>query len=213
MVYREGGRHEYGGHLAEYDTLGECNLGEEYLRAWKERSEQYLKRSGKQGSMNGYLPYKESLDIIREHINPDRALEPERSFANDLRIEVIDELGFGTDEDMDRVRYYPAGGKWEQGKGSALDRFHGVDAWIEVETSEGPLVVTLDASKKVKSYNPDYVAGEGLLKADLWVPEVPDTPDETDKMIQSLARQVVTVLKKKASERRGGTELLNQNSV
>lgn len=85
-----------------------------------------------------YQGYKQSIMYVKEHQRGDPA-HPARFFPRSLleRLRTNPELNINSDE---QIRFYTA-------VGSSLDRFHGVDAFFEYNTSDGKSVrVTIDVT-------------------------------------------------------------------
>ena len=95
-----------------------------------------------------YKPYKTAMDVARKtqaYLSSDSKYspsDPEPRFANDLHATIAEKLGV---DNYDDLRYYTA-------LGTELDRFHGVDAFFEldIQGSTEPIIVTLDLT-----LNPD----------------------------------------------------------
>lgn len=132
-----------------------------------------------------YVPYKEALKDVRLR-QPWSPYDPKRPFARDVRLEVIDRLGFTDKAGFEHVGFFTA-------VGSALDYYHGVDAFLEValdidlaklertpresvmrsDYKPGTYVrVTLDVTTREKD------ADEQKADVVIWVP--PDGIDEND---------------------------------
>ncbi|MBI4437849.1 hypothetical protein HY631_02765 [Candidatus Uhrbacteria bacterium] len=148
------GTHDfYSGRLNERDVLGEFRGTSEYGAAFREAANE-----------RGYVTYDRAMELVRRYSSED-PLNPKKPFARELRLAVLDELGFEEDADTDRVKFYSA-------VGTPLDVFHGVDAWIELVTQRGRRhAVTLDVTM-----NP----GKETHKADVIVQAIPD-PSEDEK--------------------------------
>ncbi len=130
----------------------------------------------------GYVGYEASLDLVRKHGTQD-PLNPDKPFANELRLAVIEALGLETEEEMDRVKFYTA-------VETPADQFHGIDGWIEYETADGRrIVVTVDVTK-----NPNKDA----WKADVIIPEISDPSEDEDRFIaqaEEYGQQVASVIR------------------
>lgn len=88
---------------------------------------------------NGSVFYRDALSLVKK-FQPGDPKNPERGFARDLRIEILDELGLTDEKDMDRLEFYTA-------VGSPFDQWHGVDSFFELRQKLGAsLRVTLDAA-------------------------------------------------------------------
>lgn len=103
------------GHMVEHEAFGEVK---ETLR--RERS---------------YMPYRQSIETVKNHQPWDDPTDPEPRFANDLHATVFDDLGLNAED----VRFYTA-------VGSSLDHHHGVDAFFEIGVDKQVDIVTLDVT-------------------------------------------------------------------
>lgn len=99
------------------------------------------------------------IDLIREYAGDDPE-DPRQPTAKDLRIEVLDFLESqqeDANETQNTLRYYTA-------VGTPLDEFFGIDAWLEYETPEGTVMVTiditLDPEKLQHGYKADVIVGQ-----------------------------------------------------
>lgn len=72
----------------------------------------------------GFVFYRDALSLAKK-FQPGDPKNPERGFARDLRIEILDELGLTDEKNMDRLEFYTA-------VGSPLDQWHGIDAFFEL---------------------------------------------------------------------------------
>lgn len=98
-----------------------------------------------------YLSYDAALEQVKESYSKDPT-DPQPLFANDLHAEVAEELGL---EDYSELKLYSA-------VNSALDRYHGVDAFFEHRGAR----VTMDVTKnpaKTEGYKADIILGEEEL--------------------------------------------------
>jgi hypothetical protein len=139
--------------MNERDVLGEFRPTREGVQAFRAAADE-----------RGYITHARSMELIRQFSMEDPT-NPAKPFAKELRLAVIDELGLEEDADLDRIRYYSA-------VGTALDHFHGVDAWMEFVPEHGrPAVVTMDATM-----NPDKLAH----KADIIIQSFPDPSEDEE---------------------------------
>lgn len=111
--------------------------------------ERFPKNSGADAD---YKTYQDALEQVKNDYLGDPA-DPQPRFANDLHAEVAQELGL---EDWSGLKFYTA-------VNSALDRYHGVDAFFEY----GDARVVMDATKnpaKAGGYKPGVmIIGEQEL--------------------------------------------------
>lgn len=147
----------YTGKMNERDVFGSFLPSQKFLDAYRAVAKK-----------NGYVGYEAALDLVRNHGIQD-PLNPDKPFANELRLAVIEALGLETEKDMDRVKFFTA-------VETPADQFHGIDGWIEYETEDGRrIVVTVDVTK-----NPNKDA----WKADVIIPEITDPSVDEDLFLQ-----------------------------
>lgn len=180
---------KYYGTDLEKDLFGEMKFTVEYKRKYKELVEKHKNRA----NISGFVPYKESIDLIREHYAQDPT-NPEKDFSNDLRLEIGEKLGLEGD-DLDRLKFYTAVG----GDKSPLDFFHGTDAFIDLESVDNDprklITIKLDASLRK--------LGDKKLKADLQIEDMPDPNEEEDayfEKIEGYAKDISDIIKNKVEE-------------
>lgn len=129
------------------------------------------KNQGKDGPQGLYLNFSDSLQQIRDFTsqNPEN---PTADFANDVRIELLDQLEI-SDEDSPTLRFYTALLRSPKQHTSA-DVYHGVDSWFEwqPEGFEQPIIVLLDAT-----LNPNKISRDDKLL----ISKVPDIRDAITK--------------------------------
>lgn len=90
-----------------------------------------------------YEDYKTAMENIRSR-QPYSPENPTIPFARDLRIEIIDQMGFVDPSQYSHVRMYAA-------VGSAFDVYHGVDAFVEIDVDAKRTVrVTIDITTRNK---------------------------------------------------------------
>jgi hypothetical protein len=156
---------EHRGKLNEFDIFGYQMT----QSAWYSRARELG------ANERGFLPYEKAVELARE-FQPSDPTNPETDFPNDLRIAIIERLeekGLLEPDKEDSVKFYSA-------IGMPLDIYHGVDAFIEVEDSEGNIYrVTLD-----ETTNPKKLA-EGH-KANLVFAPLPDAVEEQDKYLREV---------------------------
>ncbi|MEA3249857.1 MAG: hypothetical protein U9Q03_05935 [Patescibacteria group bacterium] len=140
----------------ERSLFGEADVrGDEY--------DAEMKRLG--ADEQSHLKFGPALELVKKFQPSDDAENPSRPFFNDLRIEIVDVLEeFGVEAD---VRAYTA-------VGTPLDKYHGTDAFVEIEVGGQEVIVTFDAT-----LNPDKL--QGGHKADLMVGDMPDPLDDSEE--------------------------------
>ncbi|MDP3244657.1 MAG: hypothetical protein Q8M83_03290 [bacterium] len=136
----------------------------------------------------GYLSYNKALRLVRE-CQPGDPTDPKKDFSRDLRVAIIDDLKIEPGQE-NAVKIYTA-------LRSPLDKFHGVDAVVEIEEGKKIRRATLDVSlntKKGEGYKADVVA----------LGEIPDPTEGGQaeelylKRVEEIAEEIVKVLKKAA---------------
>ena len=114
----------------------------------------------------------------------------------DLRIAVIDALGYQTNKDMDLVKIYTA-------VGSPLDVWHSVDLFIEVEDKNhlSSKIVNFDFKAGIESGDAEEEQRQHVheAKADILIfaKDIPDAETESKKYIakmDEIARKVAEIL-------------------
>ena len=91
-----------------------------------------------------YMPFQEAMALARR-LCPWDPTDPEPRQANDLHFHVCRALGV---DDFSRVRVFSA-------LGTPLDRFHGVDFWVEF--GDGVVTIDLTANKSKNRHKADVV--------------------------------------------------------
>ncbi len=147
----------YSGRELEVDVLGKPKFPPAYEAAYRRLAHE----------KGGYLPYHQAQALIRE-FNPDDPTNPKQDFARDARLAICDALELD-EEDMDSVKFYSA-------VGTALDIYHGVDGWFEIDCEDlkaGHLhaEVSLDVTKRADKLDEGH-------KADVMIGDVAAPDDE-----------------------------------
>ena len=176
------------GRTFEFQMLGQIDVDD------KRYKELLARLSG--SSQPGYLGRSQSIELAKE-CQPGDPENPNKSFLNDLLIEVQDQFEVAGIEAT--VRAYTA-------VGTPLDHLHGVDAFITVTVDGREFVCTLDIT-----LNPDKQASGH--KADLIVGEVAD-PNVNNlqqnkylEQVEEIGRKIVTMLLKKVTTKQSQAEL------
>ena len=148
----------------------------------------YQKELKKAMKPNGFVFYRDALNLVKK-FQPGDPKNPERGFARDLRIAILDELGLTEEKDMDRLEFYTA-------VGSPLDHWHGVDSFFELRQKLGsPLRATLDAMMVSEA---EKIARGQSVKADILVSEKELHLDDEAKLEEEqkrIAKQIVAIFK------------------
>jgi len=157
------------------------------------KNPEYQKELAKVTKQNGFVFEHDALKLVKK-FQPEDPRNPERAFARDLRIEIIDQLGLTEEKDMDRVKFYTA-------IGTPLDKWHGIDGFFEIEEANGQIIrITLDATtidkeeknKRGQEIKADIVVGEKWLNlAD---------EEKLPEKIKEFAKEIVNIFKAKEQE-------------
>ncbi len=157
------------GNLFEWQFIGEVDTANPGYRKELKKLQEEAAEKGKTG---GFISREQSLELAKKFQPYDPANPHEKPFARDIRVSLIDLMiikGLITEseEDKDRIKFYTAGG-------TPLDKFHGIDAFLEFEDKGGKkYLVTFDLS-----LNPN----KQKYKSDIIVAELPDPNLEEDTM-------------------------------
>jgi hypothetical protein len=105
----------------------------------------------------GYVPYREAMDRVKQ-FQPWNPADPPSRALNDLHALVCEELGARA---YSEVKCYTA-------VGSPLDRFHGVDSFIEKGGAVATIDLTANSKKDVHKadiilHEEDVYDGEGRI--------------------------------------------------
>ncbi len=170
----------YRGVELERDVFGTFEQSPEFTEAFK-----------KIATDTGYTHYEQAMALIRDHY-PGDPENPEKEFANDLRLEIMDLLSSTASD----VQFYTA-------VGTALDHFHGIDAWIEIRNPQkkGAEIITLDVTLNKDKQETGH-------KADLIIPEIPSpSSDQYLDTVAKIAKQVLEKLEERQVKQVDTTEL------
>ncbi|OHA06626.1 MAG: hypothetical protein A2934_00970 [Candidatus Sungbacteria bacterium RIFCSPLOWO2_01_FULL_47_10] len=167
----------------EWDIFGSADI----------KNPEYQKELASMTKPNGFVFFEQAKKLVKKFQSSDPRI-PERPFARELRMEIIERLGFVEEKDMDRVKFYSA-------IGTPLDIWHGIDAFIEVEQEHGaPIVITLDATMLTKE---EKRARGQEIKADVLVSKKDvhiEDEDELQSHIEKNADSVYEAYVKKREE-------------
>ncbi len=186
----------YSGRNLEKDIFGKMSRS----KAYTEAENALTAEINKQGA-GRFVESNEMRDLIKLHYK-EKPTEPRKEFAKDVRFEIADQLGIGTDEEMDRLRFYTA-------VDSLYDIMSGVDAWIEMDMGDlGVAEVRLDAT-----LNP--AKNTRNAKADVVVRKVPRSSHGEDaylNVVERYGEQIAKLLKKRmdAIEKGGDPKEVNK---
>lgn len=179
------GKHSYESYIGgregtefEWDLFGSVD----------KNNPQYQAELKKVTKPNGFVFYRDALSLAKKFQSGDPR-NPERGFARDLRIEILDELGLTDEKDMDRLEFYTA-------VGSPFDQWHGIDAFFEFRQKLGsPLRATVDATVVTEL---EKIARGQDPKADILISEKELHLDDETKLeneLKRIAKLVVAVFK------------------
>ena len=163
---------EQTGDIFEWQFIGQVDTkNPEYQKAlWEAQNEE-----DKEGLKDGYIRFKK--------FQPYDPTNPDKPFARDIRIALQELLKLTSDEEMDKVKFYTA-------SGTPLDKFHGVDAFIEYEENpqEDPYRATFDftMNPQKQAYKGDIV----VIGKDLPDPKL--NPKEYLQKIEELAARILS---------------------
>lgn len=161
---------EQTGGLFEWQFIGNVETDKpEYQKELQKLQEEAVKK----GATNGFIPREKAVELARK-FQPYDPTNPGRKFhfARDIRISLLDlminkGLINESEEDQDRVKFYTA-------VNTPLDKFHGIDAFIEFEDKNGKkYTITFDLT--LNSQKQAY-------KSDIVVSELPDPNLEEEKI-------------------------------
>jgi|GEM_PF-1304401 len=131
----------------------------------KTPTKKYLEQKRNVATENGYVKFKDSLNLVRDNYDGDPT-NPEKRLPHDLLVEIRCRI-FGdefSDEEGDRLKFYSA-------IGTPLDLYHGIDGWFEfIDLANRQVIVTVDVTENLEKAS----AGD-KNKADLIIV---DTEDE-----------------------------------
>ena len=170
--------------LAKKGTVNEASLFGDVTKG--PGSFKYQDVLKKHPTKKGYLPFDNALVLVREAQIQD-PMNPQRKFMRDLRDMVIFKMNMDKNKAAHNLGIYSA-------IRTPLDLYHGVDAFIELQTSDGKLkIVTMDATLNKEKLDTEKA------KADILIGEVPehiDHPQEYKDFIDKIADQIVLRLKR-----------------
>ena len=165
---RRGPMDFYSGKMNEEDLFGKLRPSRKYIEAHESMA-----------NADGYVIRDVAIDIIRKYSNQD-PINPTQPFAKELRLAVMDELSFETDQEMNRLKFYTA-------VGTSADVFHGIDGWFEYVDDDGVrVIVTIDVTKNPK---------KDEWKADVIIPEVADPEEDETKFLEETERYAKEIVK------------------
>lgn len=178
--------------MARKGTVNEASLfGDNTQGPGSYKYQDALKRHPPQKDKTGrvgYLPFDEALVLVREAQTQD-PFNPQRKFMKDLRDAVIKKLRLDPKDAAKNLGIYSA-------VRTPLDSYHGVDAFMELRTSDGIVhLVTMDATLNQEKLDADR------SKANILVGEVPEHIEherEYNNFIDGIADQVIAHLKGQA---------------
>lgn len=181
------------GKMYEINLFGEMGRDDAEYNAALER----VKKPSRSPQFPYYVEYSDAMALVR-NFQPIDKTDPERKrfspsnpktpFTKDLRLEIVEFLGF-SDEEAEGVKIFTA-------VGTPLDAFHGVDAVVEIEG----IPVTLDATLRTEDQ-------KGVGKVDVVdYGEIPNADDSEEEQayfarVAEIAKKVAAQYTKKKKER------------
>lgn len=183
------------------------------------KNPEYQKELKKVVKPNGFVFFRDALKLVKK-FQPGDPRNPERAFARDLRIEIIDQLGLTEEKDMDRIKFYTA-------IGTPLDKWHSIDGFFEIDmrfahrghtrTERGhtqkyieipereqrngaPIIITLEASTITQEQKRER--GQEI-KADIFITDKEiglENEEELGEKIKSVAKEIVNIFKAKEEQ-------------
>lgn len=149
-----------------------------------------------QGMKGGYIRFRKAVELAKK-FQPYDPTNPNKPFARDLRIEVLDKMierGWigETEEDQDRVKFYTA-------SGTPLDTLHSADAFVEFEDKNGKVHrVTFDLTM-----NPNKRAyKDNIVVHELPDPNLEEELEEYNKTVKDYAEQVIKKIEDKKIDKK-----------
>ncbi len=167
------------GDLFEHDFIGQVDTkSPEYQKALRETQ---LKEA-KAGKTGNYIRFRSALDLAKKFPAYDPT-NPTKPFGRDIRVALQDLLKLETPEDMDRLRFYTA-------SGTPLDKFHGVDAFVEYTDKDGTIyraTFDLTINPQKQGYKSDIIVQEK---------DLPDPNLHEKEYLEAIERYAKEVLPK-----------------
>lgn len=162
----------YTGGLAEREIFGEIKKGDQALEF--------------------YSSYGNSIEFVKKSQPYEDPSEPDKRFPNDLQATIAYSLNL---DDYSKLRFYTA-------VGSHLDKYHGIDAFFELELKGGRIVratldVTLDPVKESGGWKADVVF---LWPSDGLDPLLPEDKEKYKDKLKEVSERVKECLNKKINK-------------
>jgi len=166
--YEDMDKEIYTGKLAEYELLGEV------LKKPEETLE--------------YIPYRDAIEAIKKKQPWKDPTNPEKKFPNDLHKKIAAKL---CPTNYKRLRFYTA-------VGSELDRFHGVDAFFELDFVESEKIKTIRVTFDL-TINPkkeEYKADELVFVPEEAI-DFEENLKEYEEVVSEAAKKISKIFEKK----------------
>lgn len=180
-------RRGYSGRLYEQDFFWSINAENPgYLRKLNN-----IKQPSQKESFDYYVNFKDALELAKKFQPIDKTdpskepvdpANPRAPLLRDLKEALVEQMDL-SDDQADRLKLYTA-------VGSPLDKFHGVDAFVEYDGK----IITLDITMRET---------EGEKKADVIItkelpaPDDPETEEEYLRRVEEIAASIRTAIKLK----------------
>ncbi len=184
------------GKIYEINLFGEAGRDDAEYNTALER----VKRPSRDSRFEYYVDFPDAMALVRnfqpiDKTDPEKKrfspVNPQKPFAKDLRVELIEFLGFSDEEAETAVKVFTA-------VGTPLDAFHGVDAVIEIEG----IPITFDATLRTELQ-------KGMGKADVIdYEEIPnaDDPEEEEAYFARVAEIAKKIAAQYTKKKKIGTE-------
>ena len=157
------------------------------------KNPEYQKELAKVAKPNEFVFFRDAIRLVKK-FQPHDPGNPERPFARELRMEIIEQLDLLEEKDMDKVKFYTA-------IGTPLDKWHSIDGFFEIEQENGPpIMITLEATTITEE---EKIKRGQEIKADIVISEKElDLGNEKTlpEKISGVAKEIVEVFKSKQEQ-------------
>jgi hypothetical protein len=167
--------------------LEETYFGVSVDRKNRKAAEDFFKMlSGSEdvAATKGFLPFQKAVRFVKTFQPGTDPTMPSTKVARDLLDFVAEELDIDPDsEEAEELKFYTA-------VGSPLDRFHGVDAFIEYEDKRALIDVTMNPKKRFEDSS-----GNRIIMEQLPDYGVKEERADYERELRKYARAVVKILR------------------
>lgn len=135
-----------------------------------------------------YVSYAASLNLAKEHQPWEDPISPSPAFAKKLREAILDAMPRLPQELHKNLKFYTS-------VGSPLDRYHGVDAFLEFEViGKDPIRITLDITMKPKkdSWKADILFSVGQVDVETFAQDI--STGKFDDVIGRVAKTAASLI-------------------